>query len=368
MLAAKLQGTATLIERVIALSVFAALLLGVAMILRPFVTGILFGAILAIATWPIREWFIRRGLPTAVAAALLLVVAVATIGVPAVVMAPDLGERLVEGIQRVQEYFAAPPALPDWLAQIPYLKDAIDRLAKDLSNPASIFKEVIQPYSAELRRGLIAIAGAFAEGVFQFFVALAVATTFWLRGDALAETAKDIAERLGGTTAGGALTLAADSVRGVAYGVVGTAAMQALAMTVGLAIAGVPGAGVLGFVSLIIALSQFGILLATVWGGAAWWLFSNGEVGWAVFMAAWGIFVSTVDNFVRPWLVSFGAAIPLTIVFLGVLGGFFAFGFLGLFIGPTLLGVFFKLLQAWRALPHGAPPQKSATGDKSAIP
>jgi predicted PurR-regulated permease PerM len=72
-------------------------------------------------------------------------------------------------------------------------------------------------------------------------------------------------------------------------------------------------------------------------------------------MIAWGVFVSTADSFIRPWLVSFGAAIPLTIVFLGVLGGFFAFGFLGLFIGPTLLGVFFQLLQAWRALPERSP-------------
>lgn len=354
-LTAKLQGTTTLIERVIALSVFAALLVGVALVLRPFITGILFGTILVIATWPLREWFHRRGLPTFVTATVLLLIAVVTIGAPAVIVAPGLGERLVDGIQRVQEYFAASPELPGWIAKIPFASDAIGRLWSDLRSPESIFQQVIMPYSAELRRLFTEIARAFAEGVFQLVVALAVATMFWMRGDAMAEAVKEITERLGGSTAGAALQLAGDSVRGVAYGIVGTAAMQAIAMTLGLYMAGVPGAGLLGFVALIIALSQIGTLLVIVWGGAAWWLFSIGSPGWGVFMIVWGVFVSTADTFIRPWLVSFGAAIPLTVVFLGVLGGFFAFGFLGLFIGPTLLGVFFKLLQAWRELPDDSP-------------
>ena len=128
--------------------------------------------------------------------------------------------------------------------------------------------------------------------------------------------------------------------------------MQAIAMAVGLIIAGVPGAGLLAFVTLIFALTQIGVLLVLIWGGAAWWLFSIGHPGWGIFMIAWGLFVSTVDNFIRPWLVSFGAAMPFTVIFLGVLGGFIAFGFLGLFIVPTLLGVFFKLLEAWRGIPE----------------
>lgn len=349
--AAKLQNTATLIERVIALAVVAALLIGVALVLKPFVTGILFGTILVIATWPLREWLHRR-LPSVVTATVLLVVALVTIVAPAVLVAPDLGERLVEGTKAVQEYFAKSPELPGWVTKIPFASDLIGTLWTDLRSPEGIFHRVIMPYSAELRRMLIEVAQAFAEGVFQLLVALAVATMFWVRGDALGKSAKEISERLGGSTAGAALQLAADSVRGVAYGVVGTAALQSAAMTGGLIIAGVPGAGLLGFLSLIIALSQIGVLLAIVWGGAAWWLFGTGHTGWAIFMIAWGAFVSTVDGFIRPWLVSFGAAIPLTVVFLGVLGGFLAFGFLGLFIGPTLLGVFFQLLQAWRQLPE----------------
>ena len=223
-LAAKLQSTTTLIERLIALAGFACLLVGVALVLRPFVTGILFGGIIAIASWPIRDWLVRHGLSVGLTATVLLLVALGTVGVPAIILAPGLGERLVDGIQRVQAYFAGSPELPNWIAQVPWAKESVVRLWSSLAEPGSALQTVIKPYSAELRKGLIELARAFAEGMFQFVVSLAVATMLWLRGDALAGTLKEITERLGGSAAGSAFLLAANSVRGVAYGVVGTAA------------------------------------------------------------------------------------------------------------------------------------------------
>ena len=289
---------------------------------------------------------------TGVTTAVLLLTAFVMIGVPAIFLAPELGERLSEGSRRTQEYFAATPELPRWVAQIPLVNERISQIWAQLVTSDGTVQQVLKPYSGELQKLLIEIARDFGQGVFQLLVALAVATMFWLRGDALAETSHEITERLGGSAAGAALSAAADSVRGIAYGVVGTAAIQAVAMTIGLFIAGVPGSALLGFLSLLIALSQFGTLLVVIWGGAAWWLFSSGSLGWAIFIIVWGLVVSTVDNVIRPWLVSFGAAMPITLVFFGVLGGFIAFGFLGLFIGPTLLGVFYTLLQAWRRLPE----------------
>ena len=361
----ELQKTRTMIERLLVLGAFACLLLGVALVLRPFVTGILFGSIVVIATWPIRETLVRNGVSVGLTASLLLLVALGTVGIPAIVLAPGLAERIVEGIQRLQAYFAGAPELPNWLAHIPFAEDSIARIWASLSDPSSAFQTFVRPFSTELRKIFIEVARAFAEGTFQFVVSLAVATMLWVHGDALAGTLKDITERLGGSAAGAALLLAANSVRGVAYGVVGTAAIQAIMMAVGLMIAGVPSAGLLGFVALIIALSQFGALLIIIWGGAAWWLFGQGDTGWAIFISVWGVLVSTVDNFIRPWLVSFGADMPLIMIFLGVLGGFFAFGFLGLFIGPTLLGVSYQLLQAWRDLPDPSMPSRAKDGQAS---
>ena len=105
----------------------------------------------------------------------------------------------------------------------------------------------------------------------------------------------------------------------------------------------------LGFIGLLLAISQIGApLIVVLWGGAAWWLFGQDHQVWGVFMIVWGVIVSTIDNVIKPWLIGFGIQMPLSLTILGVFGGFVAFGFLGLFIGPTLIAIAFTLLQAWR--------------------
>jgi predicted PurR-regulated permease PerM len=162
--------------------------------------------------------------------------------------------------------------------------------------------------------------------------------------------------RLGGETAGAELDVAAGAVRSVAYGVVGTAAIQAVIMAIGLAVAGVPGAVALGFVTLLLALSQIGApLIILIWVGATVWLVGQDQQGWGIFMIFWGVVVTVIDNFIKPFLIGVGVAMPLSLTILGVFGGFVAFGFLGLFIGPTLLAIGFTLLEAWRGVPPATP-------------
>ena len=78
------------------------------------------------------------------------------------------------------------------------------------------------------------------------------------------------------------------------------------------------------------------------------WLFCQGEVGMGFFLLFWGFFViSGVDNILKPYLISRGGNLPLIVVLLGVFGGVLAFGFMGLFLGPTLLAVAYSLLEDW---------------------
>jgi predicted PurR-regulated permease PerM len=173
---------------------------------------------------------------------------------------------------------------------------------------------------------------------------------FWTSGEALVTILHDALRRLGGPIAEQALDVAAGAIRSVAYGVVGTALIQAVLLTFGLAVAGVPGATMLGFVGLLLAISQIGgPLLILIWGGAAWWLFAQDQQAWGVFMIIWGLVISVIDNVIKPWLIGFGVEMPMSLTILGVFGGFIAFGFLGLFIGPTLIAIMFTLVQAWRA-------------------
>ena len=345
-------GTTQLLEHAILLLLFAGLVIGVLAVLRPFATAILFGTILAIAAWPLREFLLRCGLKRGLDATLLLLLALAVVVLPLIAVAPGLAERLTQGANRLQDYLATTPRIPSWLTGLPIVGERLARIWDQAVLAEGGIRAFLEPYSDALRHAFVQAAGALAQSVVQIILSLVVATFFWVSGDALAATLRDILRRLSGETAAAALDVAGGAVRSVAYGVVGTAVIQAVIMAIGLAVAGVPGGVLLGFVTLLLALSQIGApLIIVVWGGAAYWLFGQDQQGWGVFMIFWGLVVTVIDNFIKPLLIGVGVAMPMSLTILGVFGGFVAFGFLGLFIGPTLIAIAFTLLEAWRGAP-----------------
>lgn len=349
-------GNTLLLEHALLLLLFAGLLLGILAVLWPFTTAILFGAILAIAAWPLRDFLLRKGLSRGLTATLLLLLALAFIALPIMAVAPGLADHLTQGARRLKDYFASAPQVPTWLAGLPIVGERLAKIWNQAVLAGGSIRAVLAPYSASLREMFVGAAGALAASVLQIILSLVVAALFWVSGDALAARLRDFLRQLCGATAVAALDVAAGAVRGVAYGVVGTAAIQAVVMAIGLFVAGIPGAALLGFVTLLLALSQIGApLIVVIWGGAAFWLFGQHYPGWGIFLIVWGLVVSMMDNVIKPWLIGFGVAMPMSLTILGVFGGFIAFGFLGLFIGPTLLAVGFTVLEAWRRAPAATP-------------
>src|SRR6185369_4605690 len=128
---------------------------------------------------------------------------------------------------------------------------------------------------------------------------------------------------------------------------------------VGFVLAGVPGAGVLTLLIFFLSVVPGGPPLVLI--PVIFWLFHQGSNGWGSFMIVWGIGVSSIDNFIKPWLISRGSTMPFLLILFGVLGGAFAFGFIGVFLGPTLLAVGYRIIQVWFA-------QKAATGELAVAP
>jgi predicted PurR-regulated permease PerM len=72
-------------------------------------------------------------------------------------------------------------------------------------------------------------------------------------------------------------------------------------------------------------------------------------------MLIWGLVgISSVDNFLRPFLISQGSKMPFALIFCGVIGGALAFGLVGVFLGPTLLAVAFRLIDEWSSSQYPA--------------
>lgn len=367
-------GTATLVERAVVLLLLGLLMLGVALVLRPFATALLFALIIAVATWPLRSVLVRSGLSPGLTATLMSLAGLLAVGLPVLAIAPRLATRMAEGARHLEAYLATLPSTPpDWMTRVPLAGDPLARLWRDVAGAGGNLQALLGPYADWLRQGVLAAAHALADSALQFLLAIIIAGLFWAKGEALGAALQEMVRRLGGGTAAEALEAAGGALRSVAYGVVGTACIQAVLMAVGARLAGVPAPVALGFLTLLLAISQVGqVLLPVLWGGAAWWLFNQGAQAWGIFMLAWGLLlVSASDNLVRPWLISRGVKMPLTLVILGVFGGFVSFGFLGLFIGPAVLAVAFTLIQAWRASalgPEGRRPTADDQAEATSVP
>jgi predicted PurR-regulated permease PerM len=237
---------------------------------------------------------------------------------------------------------------PAWLGSIPLVgKGALEWWQSVSADPERLRQE-LRPLAKPIREFLVAAGAGISSGVLQFALAIFIAALLSLNGETLTTAVDRIAARLGGERGLRQVAIARSTVRGVFRGLLGTCAVQAGLAMIGFLIAGVPGVVPLGMATLFLSLVPLGPAL--LWLPAALWLNANGHAGMATFMAVWGlVVVGGAENIVRPLLMGKGIQAPLAVVFLGVIGGMLAFGFLGLFIGPTILTVAYNLFQEWMA-------------------
>jgi len=133
----------------------------------------------------------------------------------------------------------------------------------------------------------------------------------------------------------------------VALGVVVTAIVQSAAAGIGLAVSGVPYVTVLTAVIFMLCIAQLGPVL--VLAPAVGWLYWSGDPVWGTVLLVWTVLVGGLDNVLRPILIKRGADLPLLLIFAGVIGGLVSFGIIGLFVGPVILAVTYRLLESWVA-------------------
>ena len=354
------MSTAKNIEQLIALSLLVLLIIGSYLVLRPFVSALLWAALLCYATWPLflrlnRELGERRAW-----SALLLCLAIA-----AIVVAPFIvvGLSLADNITRLNTALHALvaqglPALPGWVVRLPLVGDKLQASWLAATNDIGTVIEPLKRMLPEVSKWLLGRSVALGNGVLQLSLSVFILFFLYRDGAALAQRLDNGLMRIGGDHARALLHLAGNTVKGVVYGILGTAIMQGILAGIGFLIAGVPGALLLGLVTFFLSVVPMGPPL--IWIPAAAWLYYQGQIGWAIFLVVWGIaVVSSIDNFLKPYLISQGAAMPFVLVLLGVLGGLVAFGFVGVFLGPTLLAVGYSLVRDWTLNPASDTPLQS---------
>ena len=319
-------------------------------VLYPFLSAILWAAILAFTTWPVHVW-LRQHLRLGHSGTALLMVSIVAVVVvlPLALAAPDGADDAKRLNALVQNAIAAGlPLAPPWFGQVPLIGPTVTDLwntwATDLNTMVAFFK----PYFGIVAQFGLSLLLGLANGVLGFVLALIIVFFFYAAGDRFALVLTALLGRVAGPRAPRLIEVTGNTVRGVVYGILGTAVAQGILTTLGLWLAGVPRPLLLGVVAGGLAVLPVGA--PVVWIPSSLWLLAEGHMWRGLFLFAYGLIaVSGADFVMRPYLIARGAQLPFLLTLLGVLGGAMKFGLLGVFVGPVLLGVGFTLVREWAA-------------------
>jgi predicted PurR-regulated permease PerM len=303
---------------------------------------------IVVATWPLmlnvqrRLWGKRWLAVTVMTGALVLAFVVPfTLAITTLVANADEIASWVSSIGKAQL-----PELPQWVQNVPLAGPKIAAAYSEIATygPEELTAK-LEPYARNVVGWFVSEVGSFGMMALTFLMTLVVSAILYACGEAAVAGVRAFFRRLAGARGEEVVELSGQAIRGVAFGVVVTALVQSIMGGIGLAVAGVPLVGLLTALMFILAVAQVGaapiIFAAAAW---AWW---QDDTGWAIGLAVWAIIVGSMDNILRPMLIRRGGDLPLLLVFAGVIGGLVAFGLVGIFVGPLVLAVAYRLLEAW---------------------
>lgn len=317
-------------------------------ILWPFLGAVVWATMIVVATWPVllmvQRWLLgRRWL--AVTAMTLLLLAVFVVPFSVVIGALVQNFQEITDLTAALSKFTLPPP-PDWLGKIPMVGP---RMASGWKEFAALSREELatrlSPYLGGVVRWVVQQIGGLGLLLAQILLTVLVSSVLYATGESAAATALRFGSRLAGERGEQAVRLAGQAIRGVALGVVLTALVHAVLGGIGLAVVGVPFVILLTAVMFVSAIVQVGVVPILLC--AVGWLYWTGQTTSGTVLLVWTIVVAPVDNILRPILIKQGADLPLLLIIAGVIGGMFAFGIVGLFVGPVVLAVSYTLFTAW---------------------
>jgi predicted PurR-regulated permease PerM len=341
-------------DRIILLVLAVTLGIGCFLILSPFLSAMLWAAILVYCLWPVYARFCRYVRPT-VAAFVITIVVAGFVLVPLVRLALLVAREARNGRGWVQDVVqnGLPPA-PHFLQKIPMvgglIADFWNNSADDLGGAASS----LQPILGTVAHTALKLLLHMTNGLVGSVVALFFAYFFFLAGEEIVARIRQVLLRLiNAQRLDELFTLVAGTVRGVVFGIVGTAAFQGVLYAIGFELVHAPQALLLAGIAGLISIVPAGAMVVYV--PLCLYLLAVGHPVYALLLAIYCfVVVGGADSILRPWLISRGASLPYAMTLVGVLGGAITFGALGIFLGPVLLALGFALAEEFAGQPRGS--------------
>lgn len=338
--------TAIMSDTLLRIGLTALLVYACARIALPFIGILLWSVVMAVMLYPLHAWLSAR-IGNRWSALLIGLVGVVVILVPLVIVATSLASSISSLITGLQNQTLTLPPPPPRLAEVPLVGQ---RLTETWALAAANAPAAIAQYGQTLRKAvswLLALAGRLAAGELSFVISFAIAAVLVAYG----KSAIGFARRLLAVVTGAKgrsdrlIALTGATIRGVALGVVGVAAIQALLLGVGFFMIGLPAAGLWTVAALLLGIVQVPATLLTL--PIIAYVLMTEATGPAVIFSVWTLFAGLSDNLLKPLMLGRGLEVPMPVILIGVIGGMIADGLLGLFVGPVVLAVGYVLFLEW---------------------
>ncbi|HOB62923.1 MAG TPA: AI-2E family transporter [Candidatus Competibacteraceae bacterium] len=320
-------------------------------IFAPFLPLMIWALILAVTLYPLHQTLANKiGGKQGLAATLLVLVGLTLIVTPTALLMSSLGDSVQQLILSVQNNtLKIPPPRPE-IAHWPVIGERVHTVWQEAHANLPELVRTLQPKIGELAKSALAFVASIGGGILQFLGAFIIAGIIMAFGQSGGRGSQAISARIAGAARGGALLrLSIATIRAVAQGVIGVAFIQAILVGLALMVAGVPWAGALAGVMLVLGIAQVPALLITV--PAIIYLWSSGDYshGAAIVYTVLLLLSGMADNVLKPLMLGRGVDAPMPVILLGALGGMATGGILGMFVGATLLALGYQLFMGWVA-------------------
>lgn len=320
-------------------------------VFSPFLTLMVWALILAVAMYPLHLALAARvGNRQGLAATLLVLIGIVLIVVPSSILMSLLGDAVKRFIEDIQSNNLQIPAPYSGIESWPIVGRKLHALWSAAHSDLPALVQSMQPKIGDLSKGALAFVASIGVGLLQFLASFIVAGIIMAFGQSGARAMRSIFKRMfGGARGDEFATLSTQTIRAVANGVIGVAFIQAIIIGLVLIFAGVPGAGVLTVIILVLGIAQVPALIVTLPAIAYIWASGNYETGAAIAYTVLLAVSGMADNVLKPLLLGRGVDAPMPVILIGALSGMAAAGILGMFVGATLLALGYQLFMGWVA-------------------
>lgn len=330
-------------------------------IFAPFLPLMLWALILAVTMYPIHRQIARRlGGRQGLAATLLILIGIVLIVAPTSVLLSSLGDSTFALINNVKQNTLQIPAPSPDVADWPIIGKKVHAYWSQVHNDLPATIQSMQPKIGELAKHSLDIVTGTGSKILQFLLSFIIAGVIMTYGESGAKAAQAIFERIIGIDRGqGFAKLSTATIRTVAAGVIGIACIQALFIGLALIIIGIPWAGLLALITLVLGIAQLPAFLVTLPViGYIWYSGDHSTVA-AISYTALLVVSGNVDNVLKPFMLGRGVDAPMPVILLGALGGMATTGILGMFVGATLLALGYQIFMWWVANNPESRPKES---------